>query len=209
MSITTINSTAFSFSEAQLVTRPLVFFVIGIFLYAIFIFKFYRFLARRDIFKLNLQKYSESFVGLLEKFFSTLLYILEYIIIFPLFIFFWFGIIAVILSLMSKNHTISQILLISMALVAAVRITAYYSEELSKDLAKMFPFALLGVFLIDITQFSLPAAIETIKQFPTLWKQMIYYLGFAIALELVLRVFFGVFVRPFKDDETKNLNSSN
>ncbi len=40
--------------EAIQVLKPLLFFVMAMSLYAIFVFKFYRFLSRRDILQINL-----------------------------------------------------------------------------------------------------------------------------------------------------------
>ena len=74
-------------------------------------------------------------------------------------------------------------------------------EDLSKDLAKMLPFALLGIFLIDIGFFSWSASWELIREIPGLWKTMVYYLGFIIALELLLRML--SFLVPKKEEEKK------
>jgi len=193
----TYVNAAFSIAEAKAVTQPLVWFVVGIVAYALFIFKFYKFLSSKDIFKLNLQQYSSSFLGALGKFFNVILYIIEYLVIFPLFTFFWFGVVAVILATLSRNHDITTILLIAMALVASIRVTAYYDEDLSKDLAKMFPFALLGIFLIDISSFSYFNVIDTLKLMPSMWKLMAYYLGFTIMIEFVLRVI-DTILSPFR-----------
>ena len=154
VNITEIQTASFSIGEAQAITAPLILFVLGISLYSLFIFKFYRFLARKDIFHLNLQKYSDNFFGFVGKLFGIVFYIVEYLIVFPLFAFFWFAVVAVILIIMAENLDVASLLLISMALVASIRVTAYYNEDLSKDLAKMFPFALLAVFLLDIANFS-------------------------------------------------------
>ena len=65
----------------------------------------------------------------------------------------------------------------------------------------MMPFALLGVFLVDMSSFSLDNSLETLKQLLGLWREIAYYLGFVIALELVLRVFHPLF--PFREKEEK------
>jgi len=92
------------------------------------------------------------------------------------------------LIFLSKSHPVGEILLIAMALVASVRVSAYYNEALSSDLAKMFPFALLAVFLVDMSLFSYGETFETLKQVPSMWKQLVYYLGFTITLEVVLAI---------------------
>ena len=144
---TNFDPTVFSMEEAISVAQPLFLLILGITIYSIFIFKFYRFLARKDIFGLNLRQYNphEGFFG---KLYDGLLYTVEYIIVFPLFVFFWFVIISFFIGLIS-DRPFGHVLLVSMGLVAAARVTAYYNEDLSKDVAKMIPFALLGIFIID------------------------------------------------------------
>lgn len=179
------------------VMKPLVLFVVGMIVYSVFIFKFYRFLSRRDIFKLNLREKH----GGVSKFFGVIWYVIEHLLLFPAFVFVWFAVISVLLMLMAKNQTASSIFLISIALVSAVRATAYYHEDLSRDLAKMLPFALLGIFLIDITYFSLDASLNLVKQIPSLWRTLIYYLVFIILLEFVLRIL--SFIVPKKEEKVK------
>lgn len=178
----------FSLSGAVEVLKPLVSFVIGVVVYAIFVFKFYRLLARKDIFEINIKAGHKTS----NVMWSLLLYVIKYILMFPLFVFFWFAILTALLSFLSKDQQIQSILLVSMALVAAVRVTAYYNEELSKDLAKMLPFALLGVFLINVSFFSFTDSIALMKQIPSNWVLLAYYLLFVIALEFVLRIGHGI-----------------
>jgi len=79
-------------------------------------------------------------------------------------------------------------MLVSVALIGAIRVTAYYNEDLSKDLAKMMPFALLGVFLLDISYFNYKEAFEILLQYPSAWRTALYYLCTIIGLEFILRI---------------------
>jgi len=80
-----------------------------------------------------------------------------------------------------------------MALVASVRVAAYYKEELSVDLAKMLPFALLGVFLVDISFFSVEHSKSILFSIPQYSETILYYLIFTIVLEFLLRILFFFF----------------
>jgi hypothetical protein len=186
MAITTVLNN-FSIGEAFFLLKPVFLFLIGVAVYSVFIFKFYKFIARREIFSLN----HEEGEGI-KNFFGALFYFLKYIILFPLFTFFWFLVFAIILAFLSKQNDISIVLLISIALVGTIRIVSYYSEDLSKDLAKMLPFALLGVFLVDVSYFSLPNSVELFKQIPLMWKEVSYYLVFIVLLEFILRIIYGI-----------------
>ncbi len=116
----------------------------------------------------------------------------KHIFFLPILIFFWFVVLSVILAFLSKEQGAQIVLLLSIALIATIRVMAYYNEDLSKDLAKMLPFALLGIFLVDISFFSIDSSIASLSQIPALWNIMIYYLIFLIILEFVLRLLFGI-----------------
>jgi hypothetical protein len=170
----------------QLITTLAIYIVI-IAIYAFFVWKFYKLLARRDIFSLNLSKYSDSKNPESRKSFAILLYILEHFLVLPVIIFFWFGILAMLLLLLSGSQSVAQILIIAAAVVGATRLTSYMSEELSVDMAKMFPFTLLGVFLLNPNFFSFPELIGRIHSIPSFLEQIVLYIGVIFAIEIVIR----------------------
>jgi len=172
----------FSLSDMVSLWRPLIIFVLGITLYSIFIFKFYRFLARRKIFELKIHEY-DIHIGL-KKF----LHVVECMVLFPFVIFFWFLVMSLLLTIISTSQSIETILFISVAFVSVVRIVAYYSEDLAKDLGKLIPFALLALFLIDGAYMSADSSLLMIQQLPAVWRILVYYLFFVIALETFLRL---------------------
>ncbi len=202
LNISAINMSAgalskFSFSNFSLTAfitsaKPLLLFIVGMTIYSIFVFKFYKFLARKDILQLKTHKYYDAYEGAVKKLMRSFFYVLENLVLIPLFVFFWFAVLAVLLLVLSKNRDPGTILITSASIVAAVRITAYYNENLSQDLAKMIPFALLGVFLIDISYFSIADSIEVAKQLTSMWEYLIYYLLFLTGLEFILRIVHGI-----------------
>jgi len=181
-----------SFQEFLAGIKPLLLFIIGVTIYAVFVFKFYRFLSRRDIFKLQTQEYWQAYEGAFKHTMKLVFYVLENLVLIPLLVFFWSGVLAFLLLMLSKEPNPEIVLLTSASIVAAIRITAYYNENLSQDLAKMIPFALLGVFLIDVSYFSIADAIASWKSVPSLIKVLLYYLFFVTALEFILRITHGI-----------------
>jgi hypothetical protein len=181
-------SSGFSYGEAILLLKPLLLFIVGMGIYAWFIFKFYRFVAKREIFRYGILGSGKSEKGVFKKILHGIGYGLKYLILFPLLTFFWVIILSMILAFLSKTGNMENVLLVTMALVGVIRIMAYYNEDLSKDLSKMLPFALLGVFLVDISYFSISDSLTAIYQLPTLWKTGVYYLLFIVLLEFVLRI---------------------
>ncbi|MBT3304017.1 hypothetical protein HN592_01695 [Candidatus Woesearchaeota archaeon] len=191
-----------SIAEGITVLQPTFYFIIGIVIYAVLVFVLYKRISAKNIFELNLKKYNTAQHPTLEKTVRILLYIVEYIILFPIFAFIWFAILVGLLSLLTQNQTINHILLISIAILAAIRITAYLSEDLAKDLAKMLPLALLGVFIIDFNLITISSSITVLKQSFSLTSTIIYYLIMIIVIETVLRLLYS-FTKIFAKEEQK------
>ena len=177
-----------SLSEAYLTLKPLIIFILGLAIYTVGAFNLYKFVAKRDIFELNLNKYNTISHPVAFKFFATILYTLEYLIFFPLFLVFWFILFSAMLLAVTKHKDIGTIFFISMALISSIRISSYYKESLSKDIAKLLPFTILGIFLIDTTTFSWNQSLDLIIHMPELLIPISYYLIFSAGLEFILRI---------------------
>ena len=174
--------------DATATLRPLIIFVLGMAIYAVFIFNFYRFLGRKNIFDLDLDKYQQSRFQFLQVVLQLVFYVIKYLVVFPFVAFAWFVILTALLAFLAKGKPIENILLVAIAVLSAIRVTAYYNEDLSRDLAKMLPFALLGIFIVDVDYFSFPGSIEALREATALWENVAYYLLFVIGLEFVLRI---------------------
>ncbi len=164
------------------------FFIVG---YSLFIWKFYRFLSARDVLWLNLGQYNYSTHPILEKIFATILYIVEYMIILPFLVLFWFVILSVFLLLLSKAD-VQQTLMISAAVIASIRITSYVSEELSKDVAKILPFTILAIFIISADLFDIERLLKGILEIPSLFSQIFIFVVFIFLVEFILRAIYLV-----------------
>jgi hypothetical protein len=162
--------------------------VVSIAVYSFLIYNFYKLVAKRDVFEVSMEKYRRKEPGFLSWAVNKVLSVFKYGVIFPFVVFLWFGGFGILLFLLAKNIDTAQILLISATFVASIRLLSYYSEELSRDLAKMIPFALLAVAIIDPSFFSLEIFWERLG---TIWlfiPQLIAYSAFVISLEWVLRI---------------------
>ena len=175
-------------NEALELLQPAIFFAIGVAIYAVLIFNLYRFMSRKNIFNLDLSRFEERSRPVFRKTLHLVLYVAKYLLIFPLFAFFWFGVLVVMVAFLSKTREVEDLLLIAMAVLTAVRVTSYYTEDLSRDIAKMLPFALLGIFLIDLRYFDVSTSTELLNRAGSEWKSIFYYWVFVVILELILRV---------------------
>ena len=177
-----------SLSEAVELLRPAAMFAVGVAIYAIVIFNLYRFMSKRDIFNLDFSRFEERSHPVFRKTLHLIFYVAKYVLVFPLFAFFWFGVLVVMVAFLSKTEEVQDLLLIAMAVLTAVRVTSYYTEDLSRDIAKMLPFALLGIFLIDLRYFDAATSTDLLNRVGVEWRSIFYYWVFIILLEFVLRI---------------------
>lgn len=166
--------------------------VLLIVLYAVFIWKLYRFISKKNIFELNLNQYNKSGHPGTAKVIASIFYLLEYIIILPFLIFFWFAVFTLFLVLLTNNLPLHTILIISVTVIASVRMTAYipkYGEDLAKEVAKLLPLTLLSVSLLTPGFFDFETVLSHLAELSTLSGTIFNYLIFIIALEVILRFF--------------------
>jgi len=167
--------------------------VLLIVIYAIFIWKAYKFVARKDFLGLNLNQYNKGSHPTLK----AVLYFLEYIVISPILIFLMFVVFTFLLILLSQNPETSQLLIISATVIAAIRITSYYRQGASEEIAKFLPLTLLALSVLNPNSFAqaqyLERTLTHLTLIPSLYKEIFYYLGFIILLEVILRFFDFIF----------------
>jgi len=154
---------------------PILYLTISITIYSILIWHFYRFIAKRDIFKLSTKKY----VGAIA--------FLKYGFLFPLVAVGFFAGFALMLLFLAKDLEIATVLSTSFAIIVAIRIAAYYNEDLSKDMAKLLPFVLLGVFLVDPSYFRWSDIVGKIDSLPEFFTLCVQFVLFIILIEWILR----------------------
>ncbi len=201
MDINDIFADGLSVEEALDLLGTVVIYILGMSVYAFLVFRFYRFLASPDMFDLDLSRYERSRFRVVRAALHALFYVIKDFIFFPFFAFFWFGVMTLLLSFLSKGKPFDETLLMALATVSAVRVTAYYRERLARELAKILPFALLAIFLIDASFFSVSDSVDALRDARDYADSIFYYLVFLIALEFALRIIQAVasFISHWRD----------
>ena len=170
------------------------FYIAGMAGYSIFVWHFYRFISRREIIPIDYDKYDDR-----GKFspIRILSYIVAHIFLFPLIIFVWFFVYSMFMFILAKDMPIGVVLLIAISVIGAIRVTSYYKEDLSKDVGKLLPFALLGVFLTSsafYTEtsnfFSFDDLEIKFKEFPLFVSRVIEFIIIVVIIEAILRTIF-------------------
>ena len=154
---------------------PILYLAISITVYAILIWHFYRYIAKRDVFKIASKKH------------STLTISLKYGLAFPLLVSLFFVGFALMLLFLANDLEIATILSTAFAIIIAIRITAYYKEDLSKDVAKLLPFVLLGVFLVDPAFFKWNDILAKIDSLPNFFTLCFQFIFIVVIIEWILR----------------------
>jgi len=169
-------------------TYPTLMAIIAIAVYSGFVFMFYRILAKKDLLTLDLSKYADDFGGKVKKYLRSVLFVIQYVVVVPILIAFWTLVLAVILTLLSDSTDHARNALIATSVVGAVRILAYWTEDLSRDVAKMLPFAVLGVYLVSSTSVQWNEFRELLESLPELAKSFFSSLVLLAILETLLRI---------------------
>jgi hypothetical protein len=179
--------------------------VIVVVLYAIFFWKLYRFVSKKNILELNLNQYNKFAHPFIAKIIAGALYFIEYILIMPFLIFFWFAIFTIFLILLTDGIEVSTLLIASAVIVGAARMTSYYKEDIAREISKLFPLTLLAVSMTRPGFFNFERILGRISQIPDFSINIFYYLLFIISLEIILRAFdliFSLFhIEDLDDDE--------
>lgn len=149
-------------------------------IYSVAIYHFYRYIARRDCFKPSKRKHTKA-VGFFK-----------YFLLFPFIAVIFFLGFSMMLLFMAKDISLDLVLSTSFAIVIAIRICSYYTEDLSRDVAKMLPFALLGIFLVSPSYFILEDITNKINSLPELVNIATRYILFVIIVEWILRISLSV-----------------
>jgi len=181
-------------------------FSIGMVIYGIFVFHFYRFLSKRDLFSMNIEQRIAQ-----GKFKSTgkkisvapraAAFIATNFFIFPFVIFLWFIGYSSFMFMLVQNMPTSTIFLVSSGLIIAIRISAYYKEDLSRDIAKLLPFTLLGIFLFNPQFFSFSDILSRFLEIPSFVIQIAFFVILAMAVEIVLSTLYLIKIRFFRKKE--------
>ena len=194
MDINDVLPTDLNINDALDLLRPVSVYIAGMAVYAIFVFTFYRFVAARDMFALDLSRYEQSRYKWVRSVLHVVMYVAKYILLFPFFAFFWFAVITAILAFLAKDQSFSQVLLMGLATVGTIRVAAYVNQDLSRDLAKMLPFAVLGIFLVNTSFFQVENSLALLDETMNYTDNIVYYLLYLIALEFALRLTMGLVV---------------
>jgi hypothetical protein len=74
--------------------------------------------------------------------------------------------------LLTEGFETSSLLVISAVIVGAIRMTSYYREDISKEISKFFPLALLGIAMTKPGFFILKEFLKTFLKYQILQMKL-------------------------------------
>lgn len=163
--------------EAELTSLTIL--TVGIACYTLLVFTFYQNLSRRRAFH-------TGWGG--KRWWGRALGAMESTFVFPAMSFAYFAVLAASLFFLAKSQSTYQIFLLSMAVVAGVRLTAFLSELAAVDLAKLLPLALLGVVVVDPAYATWSAVWARYQEIPGLLPVLARFFLLFLVLETGLRL---------------------
>lgn len=201
------NFLSFFSPNGQIIVNSLIL-IFLLLIICLFIWVFYKSISKRDLIELNLRKYNYSQHPVFKKVFASFLYFVEYLLIIPFLIFLWYSGLSIILFILSADRTINDVLLISTGIIGSVRILAYFKKEISEELAKLFPFIALSVFLLSPNALNVSRVISQFSDIPLLFTKIIYFMFSIFIVEIFLRFNYAIlmfFKSEEERSETKNI----
>ncbi len=152
----------------------------GIMVYALIVNFFYQIISKRVMFAAGKGADAAHVGGPLHGFL--------YLILFPLFSFAFFLLLSAALIFLGGNEqTLSLTFTLAMAVVLAVRVTSYFSEPTSHDVAKMLPLGLLGVMLVRAEVADLQESLARLARVTDYADLVALYFGIVVVVEYLLR----------------------
>lgn len=119
-----------------------------------------------------------------------------YVLFFPLVSFAFFLLVAGTLFAFGGDLLPTKILVISMATVLAIRVTAYFSETGAQEVAKVMPLGLLGYFLVTDEVQKISEVFDNILSLFDHLDLIFIFFGVVVVVEFLLRAIYEVAGRP-------------
>jgi hypothetical protein len=170
-------------------------YVAGMVIFCIFTYSFHKAVARKFIFEFENRNCKSSKHPRLMQTWCTAVFIFKYLFFAPILLLLWFTTIAVLLFIFTRNVPIETLLILSMAFLSTIRITSYYDEALSRQIALNFPLSLLVVVLIDFAVIDFDLFMTKLYSLPALLPTLAIYFLFTVLLEFILRIYDAIATR--------------
>ena len=166
-------------------------FIIGIAIYSLFVWHFYRFISKRDVFPKLFYKLSNQESASKAR---IAIGVAIYIVLFPIIIFVWFIVLSFFVYLIGEDMPLVIAIFVSMSIIAVVRIISYYREDAAREIAKMIPYAILAFFLTSAAVYQDPNFFseKELRSIPPLFMEHLESIVVAVILVSIFEYSFRI-----------------
>ncbi len=140
-------------------------------------------LSKRDLFSIERKDQKTGFG-------RALFYVLEYLILFPLYTIFWGGVLVLLLILMAVPEAYPNVIFFAAIIVSVIRAIAYFNEEWAYTLAMQLPIVMLVSTVLNPTVLAKVNASTITLNLPYLLQTnvLLESIGFVVVMEWILRI---------------------
>jgi hypothetical protein len=140
-------------------------------------------LSKRDLFSIE-SRGQKTGLG------RALFYVLEYLVLFPLYTIFWGGVLVFLLILMAVPEAYPNVIFFAAVIISAIRAIAYFNEEWAYTLAMQLPIVMLVTTVLNPAVLSKVSASTITLNLPYLLQTQVLLesIGFVVAMEWILRI---------------------
>ena len=167
--------------------KPAAYFAISVGVFSFAIFHLHRFMSKSDFFLIDVSPLRKS-GRLLRILLFCVIYLFRYTLLLPMVTYLWFWILVAIVAFLYNSREPREVLLMAMAVLTAVRVTSYYNEDLARDISKILPYGLLGIFLVNLGQINLETSFALMGRIGSEMANAFYYWAYVTCQELILRI---------------------
>jgi hypothetical protein len=158
--------------------QTLLIYGVGIALYTALVFAFYQNISVRDPLHSRRGK----------RWWARTVHVGETILTFPILSFGYFAVLSLALFVMAKpDRATADILLLSMACVIGIRVTAHLAEGMSNDIAKLLPLGLLAVIVVDPGYLTFTSIVTRLGDSARMVHVLVQYFALFIVVEAAMR----------------------
>jgi hypothetical protein len=163
---------------------------IGLAIFGAFVYFSFMRISRRDIVSFSVRK--RVLKAAQPTLADFMIYVLKYMLVFPLLTLLWTAVMAGILLMLSKQPNVGYAVLFATVIIGATRILAYFSEPAAQEIAKLLPLVFLSVLLFDPNVSFLNGAPKDMGVLLGTLPQVEAYVAGIVLLEIALRLLYTV-----------------
>ncbi len=170
----------------------ILFLSVGIAIFAAIASTFWSRISKEVLYELDIDEHVNNLDGIIKDAVIFVKFLFHYTIIFPIISFLWFALIAALIYLLSRSISLEEVFPMALAMIIAIRITAYLDETTAGEVAKALPIGLLGAIILEPGTFKETEVIIRVNNMSQRLLEFAPFFLYSVYLEWTMRLLLGV-----------------